>query len=195
MSKYFGTKMDKIKQAEIYGEKDCEEFLIKQGVMVVPTNIASRKGSPLLLGKKYVPLPDKQCFIQPNGKLIQNNFWIEVKDKPQYDRFPQTGFNESQLEYYLEIQEKTDWPVIVVFRDSLEWEERAKQYRKPWSFKNEDGSYAWYGNFLNELIPYGNTHKARDVDVIVFPINKMKKLEELISQLKNQCLLISKGWF
>lgn len=195
MSNYFGTKKEKIIQAREKGEKELQEHLIKNRISVIPTNQMDSVGAPMLQGIKKLILPDKFCCIMPTGKIIQNNFWVEVKDKPQFDWWAITGFDERLLEHYKAVQKNTKMPVLVVFRDNKEWEERVKTIRRYFTFKDNEGNFVWYGEWLDKLIPYAKTRfdKKQQVSIIAFPVSCMRPIDLIIDELKNQTIFI-KGW-
>jgi len=100
-------------------------------------------------------------YFAHNGKE-KNVICCEVKTKKRMAKYPETGFNVSAYEHYNEMLIKHNIRTFVFFVDDFE--------------------ECIYGNWLDELGEGTKRGGGRD-SVIVFQLNKMKKITQLSNEV------------
>lgn len=95
------------------GERIVNEWLKKNGYLVVPTSLIETGGAPMLSGWiKRAVLPDTQAFREGCGR------WVEVKTKGEsivYKKEVRTGFSLRLYRQYEEVERETGMPCYIAF--------------------------------------------------------------------------------
>jgi hypothetical protein len=156
-------------------------------------------GAPAVLVKingesKLVIAPDLRCKLT-SGDVM----WVEVKDKPQRYKFPDTGSDAHQHVGFWSVHKYSQEPVLMMFKDnplpssqpeSLS-ETQWKDFKSRWRRFAPNDTPEFYGNWLDVLTTYDSARKYpscraehsrnMEMNIIYMDVCKMRPVPDVQS--------------
>ena len=155
-----------------YDNKSFEEKVkISNDFVSVVAKYFIKKQYLVLSGDNIYHHHQKKIVYSTDLLIMKNmqSFFIDCKDYSKLLSYNATGISESQLKKYEFIQQTSGIPVLLFWRDNINYFNNSTRISKPHILKNSSNNeliFAPYGEFLNNLV---------ELDFNIFSENGIKK--------------------